>query len=51
VDLDNLPKNVGLLLYTLASTMKPDAVPHISYLTKAVTSEKLDTADRVQGFL
>ncbi|KAF8930698.1 tRNA synthetases class I, catalytic domain-containing protein [Dissophora ornata] len=47
--LDHAPceKSTGALLYALASTITPGALPHLDYLAKAIGDSKLTTTDQV----
>ncbi|CAG8524183.1 10996_t:CDS:2 [Paraglomus occultum] len=40
-------KATGALLYALASTITKDATPHLGYISRAICSKKLNTADQV----
>lgn len=44
-------KDVGNLLYQLASTITKDAMPHRRYIVEKITSRDLKTADQVSGKL
>ncbi|KAJ3402867.1 hypothetical protein HDV05_008195, partial [Chytridiales sp. JEL 0842] len=39
----------GALLYTLASTITKDAIPHLDYLSKAIASKRLKTNDQISA--
>ncbi|KAG0319388.1 hypothetical protein BGZ99_005120 [Dissophora globulifera] len=42
-------KSTGALLYHLASTITPGAVPHLDYIATAIRDSKLTTADQVSA--
>ncbi|KAF9198019.1 hypothetical protein BGZ49_001299 [Haplosporangium sp. Z 27] len=42
-------KSTGALLYHLASTITPGAVPHIDYIAEAIRDSKLTTSDQVSA--
>ena len=42
-------KATGALLYTLASTITKDATLHVGYISRAICSKRLNTADQVAG--
>ncbi|KAK9768801.1 Glutaminyl-tRNA synthetase [Basidiobolus ranarum] len=44
---DGCDKNIGALLYTLASTLNKEATPHLPYLAQAVISGKLASTEQI----
>ncbi|ORZ15489.1 tRNA synthetases class I, catalytic domain-domain-containing protein [Lobosporangium transversale] len=42
-------KTTGALLYHLASTITPSAVPHLDYIARAIRDSKLTTSDQVSA--
>uniref|UniRef100_A0A1L8DRP0 Probable glutamine--tRNA ligase n=1 Tax=Nyssomyia neivai TaxID=330878 RepID=A0A1L8DRP0_9DIPT len=46
-----LPEGAGMLLYHMASKIKPQIVAHISFLSQYIVAQKLDTIPRVDAAL
>ncbi|KAL1914930.1 uncharacterized protein VTP21DRAFT_7846 [Calcarisporiella thermophila] len=42
-------KPKGVLLYTLASTITKEALPHLAYIARAIRDDRLQTADQVSA--
>ncbi|RUP49348.1 tRNA synthetases class I, catalytic domain-containing protein [Jimgerdemannia flammicorona] len=42
-------KDIGALLYALASTVTKDALPHLPYIAKQISNGKLKTVDQVSA--
>ncbi|KAH7036572.1 tRNA synthetases class I, catalytic domain-containing protein [Linnemannia elongata] len=42
-------KSTGALVYALASTITPTALPHLDYLAKAIRDSRLTTSDQVSA--
>uniref|UniRef100_A0A1B0CGP3 Probable glutamine--tRNA ligase n=1 Tax=Lutzomyia longipalpis TaxID=7200 RepID=A0A1B0CGP3_LUTLO len=51
VDPGSLPDGAGMLLYHMASKVKPQIVTHIPFLADYIKSQKLDTIPRVDAAL
>ncbi|KAG0311905.1 hypothetical protein BGZ97_011561 [Linnemannia gamsii] len=48
-DTNPAEKSTGALVYALASTITPTALPHLDYLAKAIRDSRLTTSDQVSA--